>query len=553
MENNKDNMNENTTENTSENMNENTTENTTENLSESTTENLAEKITENTTEDKTVKPDNNVKNKNSQSAKFISSRSLKYGSASIVTIIAVVAIAVIVNMMFSPAVLNKLAGRDAIKFDLTPNKLFSLGDQTNQIVGGLTKEVKVYALYDEAKISGEAQLKEANEILKKYTKFKNIKLEYVDTDKNPSFIKSIDPDNIKNIQKNDIVFVSGKKVKNLNKSDLFTTQLDQQTMQESTTGSQAEQAFTGAIKFVSSDVTPVVYFLEGHDEKKPDTDYTTVKGYLIRNNYDVKTLNLLTTPKVPDDAEIVLIAAPKKDITSTEKDKLMEYFKNGGNALFAIDPIDNSPSLPQFESLLSYFNVTIDYDKVKENDDKRFPKGKPYDILPDVVDNDINSPLNPSSLYVIMPSSRSISTLKNTKEYIKVTSLMKSSAKAVGEPSDPKAKTIQGPLDLALAVQNDGGSKSSKIVLMGNGSFMADSSIQQYEQFSINGLYFFLNSLNWLQNKTNEVIIAPKTYSSPTMQMAQSTANVLAIFTVVVLPLLILGIGTFVWMRRRHL
>ena len=376
-----------------------------------------------------------------------------------------------------------------------------LGDQTDQIVGKLTKEVKIYALYDETKISSDAQLKEANELLKKYTKYKNIKLEYVDTDKNPSFIKSIDPEGIKNIKKDDIVFVSDKKVKNLSKSDLFTTQFDQQTMQENTTGSQAEQAFTGAIKFVSSDKTPVVYFLEGHDEKKPDVDYTTIRGYLVRNNYDVKTLNLITAPKVPDDAEIIIIAAPKKDISANEKDKLMDFFKNGGNALFAIDPIENSPSLPQFENLLSYYNVDINYDKVKENDDQRFIKGKPYDILPDVVDNTINAPLNPSSLYVIMPNSRSVTSLKNDKEYIKITSLMKSSAKAVGEPTDPKAKSTQGPLDIAVAVQNDGGAKSSKIVLMGNGSFMTDSSIQQYEQFSVSGFYFFLNSLNWLQNK----------------------------------------------------
>jgi len=524
-----------------------------ENNKDNTTENLNENKTENITKNSNT-PKIDKKGSNKKSFKFLSARSLKYGSASLITIVAVIAIAVIVNMIFSPTVISKLTGQDAIKFDLTPNKRYSIGDQTDQIVGSLTKEVKIYALYDETKIGSDPQLKEVNELLNKYTKYKNIKLEYIDTDKNPSFIKSnLDPEGIKDIKKDDIVFVSNKKVKNLSKTDLFVTQFDQQTMQENTTGSQAEQAFTGAIKFVSSDKTPVVYFLEGHDEKKPDTDYTTIRGYLVRNNYEVKTLNLITAPKVPEDAEIIVVAAPKKDISLTEKDKLMDFFKNGGNALFAIDPIENSPSLPQFESLLSYYNVDINYDKVKENDDQRFPKGKPYDILPDVVDNDINAPLNPSSLYVIMPNSRSVSTLKNDKEYIKITSLMKSSAKAVGEPTDLKAKTTQGPLDLAVAVQNDGAAKTSKIVLMGNGSFMTDNSIQQYEQFSVSGFYFFLNSLNWLQNKTSEVIIAPKTYSSPTMQISQSTANLLAILTVVVLPFLILGIGTFVWMRRRHL
>jgi len=509
-------------------------------------ENNKENINKN--ENKAVKPND------STISKVLHSRTLKYGSSSFLTIVAVVAIAVIINMLLSPAVLTKITGKDSIKFDLTPNKLFSLGSQTDEIVGGLTKDVKIYALYDESKISSDTELKEVNELLKKYTKYNKVKLEYVDTDKNPGFIKSIDPEGIKNIKKDDIVFVCGKKVKNLSKSDLFTTQFDQNSMQEYKTGSSAEQAFTGAIKYVASDKTPTVYFLEGHDEKKPDSDYQTVREYLIRNNYEVKSLNLLTAEKVPDDAEIIIVAAPKKDITSTEKDKLKDFFKKGGNAMFAFDPIANNPSLPQFEDVLSSnFNLTINYDKVKENDDQRFIKNKPYDLLPDVLDNTINSPLNPTSLYVIMPNSRSVNSVKNDKEYIKITPLMKSSAKSVGEPFDAAKKTEQGPLNLALASENQGGEKVSKMVLMGNGSFMTDSAIQQYEQFSVNGLYFFLNSLNWLQNKTDEVIIAPKNYTTPTMQMAQSTTNVLAIITVVVLPLLILGLGTFVWMRRRHL
>lgn len=496
-----------------------------------------------------------MENKNNNKFnKVLHSRSLKYGSTSLATIIVVIAIAVIVNMLFSPAVLTKIVGKEAIKLDLTPNKLYSLGDQTEDIVGKLTKEVKIYALYDDTKISGDAELTEVNELLKKYTKFKNIKIEYKDTDKDPSFIKSIDPEGLKKISKNDIVFVSGKKVKNLSKYDLFTTQFDEQTYQSYKTGSSAEQAFTGAIKYVSSDNTPAVYFLEGHDEKKSDSDYKTVSEYLVRNNYDVKKLNLITTEKVPADAEIIIIAAPKKDISTAEKDKLKDFFKNGGKALFAFDPIENNPSLPQFEDLLAYFNVSINYDRVKENDDKRFIKGKPYDILPDVLDNTVNAVLNPSSLYVIMPQSRSLNLLKNDKEYIKVTSLMKTSSKAIGEPMDTtKGKTTQGPLDLAVAVQNDGAAKSSKIVLMGNGSFMTDTAIQQYEQFSVNGLYFFLNSVNWLQDKKDDVIIAPKTYTSPTTQMSESTANVLAGLTAIVLPLIILGAGTFVWMRRRHL
>ncbi len=486
--------------------------------------------------------------------KLVSSRSLKYGSNSFILIVAVIAIAVIVNMLFSPAVLQKVIGREAIKFDLTPNKLFSLDEKSVEILNGLQKEVKVYALYDDARAKDDSRLNEVNEILKQYTKYPKIKLEYVDTDKNPTFIKSIDPDGLKNISKNDVVFVVDKKVKNVSSSDFFSTEFDQQTFQQYVTGSAAEQNFTGAIKYVTADKTPTVYFLEGHDEKRVDSDYRNVAEYLQRNNYEVKTLNLATAAKVPEDAEILVVTAPKKDLTTSEKDKLKEFFKNGGKGLFAFDPLDNDPKLTQFEDVLSAFNVSLNYDKVKENDDTRFIKNRPNDIFPEVVDNSINAPINPKSLNVFMPKTRSINLLKNDKEYITVTSLMKTSSKAVGEVLDPtKGKNIQGPLDLAVAVENKGGAKVSKIVVMGNASFMTDTAIQQYEQYAVSGLYFFLNSLNWMQDQKQDTIVGPKTYNKPMLQMSALTANVLALVAVIVLPLIILGFGIFVWMRRRHL
>lgn len=490
----------------------------------------------------------NVKN-------LLTSRSLKYGSNSFILIIAVIAIAVLVNLLFSPAVLQKVIRREAIKFDLTPNKLFSLGEKTDEILKGLDKEVQIYALYDETVAKDNATLKEIDEILKQYTKYPKIKLEYVDTDKRPTFIRDLDPEGLKEISKNDVVFVVDKKIKKVGQYDFFQTQFNEQTFQQEITGSAAEQSFTGAIKYVSSDKTPVVYFLDGHEEKKIDTDYRNyIVPYLQNNNYEVKTLNLAMEDAVPEDAEIVIVAAPKKDLTTQEKEKFKDYFKRGGNAVFAFDPLDNDPKFAQFEDLISGFNISINYDRVKENDEKRFIKNKPYDILPDVQDNTINAAVNPSNLFMIMPKSRSINILKNDKEYITVTSLMKSSDKAVGEPIDASTgKTVQGPLDLAVASENKGGAEISKILVLGNGSFMTDSAVSQYEQYSYNGLIFFLNALNWMQDSADEVIIAPKSYSTPMLQMSAMTANVLAVLFVIILPLIILGFGTFVWMRRRHL
>lgn len=477
--------------------------------------------------------------------RLLKSRNLKYGTNAVVLIAAVAAIAVIVNL---------LVGMTDIKWDLTPNKLYSIGDTTKDILKSLNKDVTIYGLFDDGKIGGGDEYKEVTELLSQYEKYPRIKVEYVDPDKNPGIIKELDPDNVKELRKNDFVVKSGNKIKKLEYYDLFTTEFNQQTFSQYKTGSTAEQGFTGAIKYVTSDKTPTIYFTEGHEENKVDNDYRKVKEILERNNYDVKTLNLLASEKVPEDAEILVVASPKKDLSFDESDKIKEYFKNGGRAIFLFDSLESNPSFAEFEKLLADYNVSLNYDRVKENDSKRHVPNRNFDIVPDLQSNSINSNLDPGNFVMIMPKSRSINILKNQKEYVTVTSLMKTSSKAEGEQIDKSmgANNI-GPLDLAVAVEYKGGAKPVKVLVMGNGSFMSDNAIEQYQQYSINGLYFFLNSLSWMQDKKDEVLIAPKTYDTPRLSINALQANIMGLVVVILLPLIILASGAFVYLRRRHL
>ena len=131
---------------------------------------------------------------------------------------------------------------------------------------------------------------------------------------------------------------------------------------------------------------------------------------------------------------------------------------------------------------------------------------------------------------------------------------MKTSDKAEGEQIDStKGPNIPGPLDLAVAVDYKGGSKPAKLLVMGNGDFMSDDALEAYGQYSVNGMYFFLNSLNWMQDKKDEVVITPKTYDTPRLQISALQANIMGLVVVILLPLIILATGMVVFLRRRHL
>lgn len=476
--------------------------------------------------------------------KFINSinrKSLKYGSNSIILIAVVVAIAVLVNI---------LVGMTSLKWDLTPNKLYSISDTTKDILKDLNKDVTIYGLFDEGKIGGDTDYKQVTELLGHYAKYPHVKIEYVDPDKNPGIFKDIDPDGMKEISKNDFIVKCGNKVKRLEYYDLFETEFDQNTFQTYKTGSNAEQGFTGAIKYVTSDKTSVIYFVEGHDEGSLDSDYQLVKGYLEKNNYDVKTLNLLTVDKIPEDAELLMLASPKKDLTGVERDRLKDYFKEGGKAIFMFDSLQTGTDLAEFNKLFADFNVSINNDKVKENDKSRHFPNNQYAILLDV---DSNSVID-EDFNMVLANSRSINILKNQKEYITVTPLMKTSSKAVGEQIDKsKGADIQGPLNVAVSVEYKGTLKPSKLLVVGNGTFISDSAQQQYGPYFEQGVVFFLKSLSWMLDKKDEQIIAPKKFETPTLEITALQANVFGLILVIGLPVIILIAGLVVFLRRRHL
>lgn len=468
--------------------------------------------------------------------KFMNKRSLKYGSNSILLIAIVVTIAVVVNL---------LVGMGDIKLDLTQDKIYSLSDDSKKIIKEIDKEVEIYGLFDDGTIPAGNQYKQLINLLDEYKQL-GIKVEYIDPDKNPGKITELDPDKTKGIAMGDFVVKSGKKVKKLVAYDLYG--------QESQYGRlyAAEPLITGAIKFVTADVTPVVYFVEGHDEYAVDRSLTQVKKVLENNNLEVKTLSLISEKQVPDDCSILIFASPKKDLSEDEKIKVNAYLKKYGDIVFLFDPMETADKFPNFEEVLADYNIGLGYDKVKEMDEGRHLPGDEYAIISTPESNEINANFSNGNYIMFLPDSRSLSVLKNAKEWLKITSLIKTTNKAVASSITEQGATSQGPFDLAIASEVSGG---SKVLVFGNSIFLTDSALgSQYGQYFANGTTYFLNTVvNWMQDKVNEDTISSKLITPKALTTTESQTKTISIILIGVLPILIMACGFVVWSRRRHL
>ncbi len=483
--------------------------------------------------------------KNNGTKNLFNKRSLKYGTNAAILTVGVIVLAVVLNLV---------VGLFDLKLDLTPNKLFSLSEATENVLDELNREVQIIGLFDDGAVTSNNEYKQVTELLDLYAKNPKVSVEYIDPDRNPGIMNQLDPDNSLDLRATNFVVKSvvngNEKKKKLEYYDLFQMEIDQYSLSQYTTGSNAEQGFTGAIKYVTSEYTPAIYFTEGHEENDVDYEYRNLKGYLEKNNILVKNLNLMTVEKVPDDAELVVVASPKRDLSYTERDVLDSYFYNGGNAIFMFDYLENDPSFEEMNKLLNKYNLAVNYDKVKETDDSRHLPQDPYTL---VVDGYVNT-IVPKAFSTLFNDSRSISILKNDKEYITATSLIKTSDNAVGEMvNKSRGDDLNGPLDLAVAVEYKGGQQPSKIIAIGNSSFISDSAYQIYGDFYFNNINFFMSSINWMVEIEDEIIVPTKNYEVNRFNITQQQATIMGGVLVVVFPLLILGTGLMVYLRRRHL
>lgn len=475
---------------------------------------------------------------------FINKRSLRFGSYSFVLTVIVIAAAVILN-----AIVGATQIRDKLKIDLTSQKFYSVGEKTDEVLKDLNQDIEIIGLFDE---SENTQYATVVEFIKQYEVRSNrIHIRYVDPDKEVAFIQNeLDPDGILGIQKNNFVIRSDRRTKVLSYYDIFEQTLNESSYQYYISGLNAEYAFTGAIRYVAAEEIPVVYYTEGHGEGDINSEYSGLKSSMELHGYELKPLILTSVEKVPDDASVVLVAGPQQDLSVTDKEKLTVYMENGGNTILMFDPLENNPQMPNFEEFLAEYNLGLGYNVIFEMASNRSAYGQPYIFMPTVEYNEINANLDPGKFNMTMVYARSIPILQNQKEWITNTPLLTTSSEAQGKALTAGEEDLQGPLNVAVAAENKGNKAASKTVVVGNAFFATDDG----RDSAGTGEKFILNALNWMEDKETDIYIAAKKYSVPMLEnITQQTMTLLFIGLIIVIPLIIIGVGVFIWLRRRHL
>ncbi|WP_414753724.1 GldG family protein [Anabaena sp. CCY 9910] len=264
----------------------------------------------------------------SQRSHWWKRRSTQAGTNAIVATLAVLVILGLINF---------LGSRYQVRADLTEAQLFTLSPQSQQLVQNLQQPVKVW-------VFDVIQNPQDQQILENYRrKSTNFEFEYINPQSRPGLAEKF---GVKNYGDYGQVYLESG-----NRRQLVQTLSVNERL--------SEIRLTNRLQQIISDRTAKVYFLQGHGEHPITAGEGTISQAvqaLSDKNYNSSPLNLVENAKVPDDADVVVLAGPKRGLFDAEVKALQDYLNRGGNALLMIDPSTN----PNINSLLQEWGVRLD-------------------------------------------------------------------------------------------------------------------------------------------------------------------------------------------------
>ena len=469
----------------------------------------------------------------------ISKKHIKNGSYSMAMAAIFIVIIVVINMIVG-AIPSKYS-----QIDVSSSKLYTIGDETKKVLKALDKDVTIYQIAQ----SGSEDDTISN-LLKRYEdESKHIKVEVKDPVVNPKFASEYTTDDL---AANSLIVVCGDRNKVISYNDMYSTSVDYNTWQQTTTGFDGEGQITSAIGYVTSEDLPIMYTLSGHGEKDLDSSF---KEDIQKANIDIKELNLLTEGKVPDDADCLMIVSPTSDISEDEKTEILDYLEAGGKAMIFSDYTQDD--LPNFDAVLANYGVKRAEGIVFEGDSQHYGMQMPYYLVPTVNSTDASSETASAGSYVLAPYAQGIQKTDDVRDTVTIDSILTTSDQAYSKTNMQSSQIekedgdVDGPFDLGIAITEKlDDDKETQIVYYSTANLM-ESQVNQ--MVSGGNEKLLLESLSWMTStdESSSVSISSKSLQSASLTVTDYDAAFWKICTIGLIPGVFLVAGFLIWLRRR--
>ena len=333
---------------------------------------------------------------------------------------------------------------------------------------------------------------------------------------------------------------------------------------------QTEEALSNAIQRAIKAEVRQIYFTGGHGEGDlglvDGNGFSMLKGRLEEMNYGVSGDLVLNQGGIPEDAELLVVLAPKEPFTNEDREEIQRHLSRGKKALFLLDPGLRTG----LERTFIHYQVQLGQNFVVDASGigQLFGADVSSPVVVQYGDHAITQAI-PRGGMSFFPLARSVMRMPSLRPTAvaaetQVVSLLMTHKSSWGETNlDPifgreakvefdRGTDARGPLSLGVAVEAqpdslvDAGIKT-RFVLFGDSDFVRNQFFGQ----QVNG-ELIVSSIKWLTESRDKLSIPIKEPANTPVYLTYTNAPAVIWGSVFVLPLAVALSGMIIVLRRGY-
>lgn len=449
---------------------------------------------------------------------FVKTSYFKKALTHTVTVFLVISITALVNFMGS---------KKYREWDFSQTKMNTLTDQSLKVLSLINAplEMKIFAKREEWKA--------IIDVLKLYqAKNDHLKIEAFDIDTRPDLVKANE------VTSNRTVIL---KYKGKNSRFLISDEL----------------SITNGLLKIAKDEKHVIYFSEGHNEltchDETEQGISLLCNQLRNSNYEVKTINLSQTTKLPSDATGLVIIGPQIEFLESEINQIRKFLENGGSLMMALSPAFQTKEFKNLKDLLPAFGLSLGHDLVV---DRLSTVQGAEATIPVITKYSQHVITRGFATRTLFPLSSSVKKLEgnDTSEILAETSSFPGSwaetnlaGTLKGKADFNQGEDIKGPIGLmGIGEIVEGKGVGARLVLLGSSAFFMNG----YQSQSGN-LNLALNALSWFVNDEGIIALNRPGIENHPVLLSEQHLQMIFFIAIILIPVIFMGAAIFVYRKRR--
>ncbi len=354
---------------------------------------------------------------------------------------------------------------------------------------------------------------------------------------------------------------------------------EQESIPVVTDTSKLEYDLTTLIRKMSRTKIPVIGLITGREGLDPRKDLSNLMG-LLKQQYELRQLDLEKDPKIPEDVDAILVTGPKEAFTPEESKTMEDFIHAGHAAAFLLDPVRVDLQTTEYtelhhglDGLLADLGVKIvpgvlldaDCAQINVTEQRGFMRiQRPirYPFLPTVEKLDQNKPLLHGLSNIIFPFTSALEILP--KDGVTSDVLVQSSDKSWTQalPLDlnplqrwPATINFDGPHPMVVALSKavDEKKKDEEAGPQWRVLVMGTSAIIQNQFMSESSKALALNLVDWLVlDQAMFQIRSRGLAEAPIKEISDVHRNVIKYGNIIGIPLLFVIFGIIRWRMRER-